>query len=62
MELSDRERLDKLEKYLSDPTKNISGPTPGDSSWEFGFCGGVFYNIDGAGKTLREAIDSLPRK
>lgn len=56
----DKARLDKLEKYLADDAKNISGPTPGDPTWQFGYNGGMAYVIEGGGTTLREAIDSLP--
>ena len=58
--MTDTERLDKLEKYLSDPCKNISGPSQGDTSWQFGFNGGMAYVVEGSGSSLREAIDSLP--
>ena len=57
---TDTERLDKLAAYLSDYSKNISGPFNGDDSWQFGYNGGEAYVIDGAGATLRDAIDSLP--
>jgi hypothetical protein len=60
-QLKDSERLSKLEKYLSDPAKNISGPYPYPYSpgWELGHISGEVYIIDSSGDTLREAIDSL---
>ncbi len=56
----DKARLDKLEAYLSDDSKNIGQPSPGDPTWQFGHNAGMAYCIDGGGNTLREAIDSLP--
>lgn len=55
----DSGRLDKMAEYLSDHTKNISGPFKGDNTWQFGYNGGESYVVDGQGETLREAIDSL---
>lgn len=57
--VSDIARLDKLERYLSDPAKMLAGPEKGSHGWEFGYNGGSAYVIEGGGKTLREAIDSL---
>lgn len=57
----DKARLDKLEAYLADNTKNLGQPNPPhDLTWQFGYNGGMAYVIDGQGDTLREAIDSLP--
>lgn len=58
--VSDKTRLDKLERYLSDDAKNLSQPSKDDPTWQFGYNGGMAYVIEGGGNTLREAIDSLP--
>lgn len=55
----DSERLDLLEEYLSDDSKNLSQPRMGDPTWQFGFNAGMAYQIDGHGSTLRAAIDDL---
>lgn len=51
-----KELLDWLESYLSDPYKNLGGPSPGSPGWCLGYNGGAAYIIDGAGDSLREAL------
>ena len=58
----DGARLDWLQLYLSDFTKNVSGPTSGGPGWEFGYNAGLGYMVDGCGDTLREAIDAARKE
>ena len=50
-------RLDKLERYLSDPEQNIYRPYGNEMMWIFR---GRQNRVEGQGRTIREAIDSLP--
>ena len=58
----DTARLDWLQLYLSDFTKNVSGPTSGGPGWEFGYNAGLGYMVDGCGDTLRDAIDAARKE
>jgi hypothetical protein len=59
---AERARLDWLEKYLSDDSKNLSQPHGEDRSWWLGYNTGPAYQIDGAGDTLRAAIDTAMKE
>jgi len=54
----DKARLDWLEVHLSDRHNNLSQPTPGDPTWQFGGNAGPYYRIDVTDSTLRGAIDA----
>lgn len=54
--ISDQDRIDHLEKYLSYPENTLSPPSGLDGLWEMVRVGKIQW-VDSSGSTLRDCID-----